>query len=162
MEECMEKYFTLKDGTEILIRPLTIDDSEASFRFFSNLPPEDRAYLRFDVTKKEIVEKRIREKEEMKIRRISVFLGDEIIADGALELGWQSWKSHIGELRLIVAHEFQRKGLGMLLAGELYQLAVRENLEEIVVKIMKPQIGALKIVRKLGFHEDVILKKLCG
>jgi L-amino acid N-acyltransferase YncA len=87
------------------------------------------------------------------------FHDEKIVADGALELESHDWKEHLAELRLIVARPFQRKGLGMLMARELYLLAINENVQEIVVKMMKPQIGAKKIFKRLGFDEDVTLTR---
>ena len=51
-----------------------------------------------------------------------------------------------------MARDYQRRSLGMILARELYLLAASKRVEEIVVKFMAPQIGARKIVGKLGQH----------
>jgi L-amino acid N-acyltransferase YncA len=79
------------------------------------------------------------------------------VADGAIEVAGHTWKKHMGELRLIVAKPYQRKGLGMLMARELFSIAASEKLEEIVVKMMRPQVAARGIFRKLGFHEEIML-----
>lgn len=155
----MKKVLTLKDGSEVIIRTLRKDDTDRSFAFFQALPAEDRAYLRSDVTKYEVVRQRIDAMELGKVRRLVAIYGEEIIADGALELEGHGWKEHIGELRLIVARHFQRKGLGMLMARELYSLATSEKIEEIVVKMLPPQTAARGIFKKLGFHEDVTLRE---
>ena len=153
----MNKMVHLKDGTEVLIRPLTKDDLDKSFAFFQELPEEDRRYLRVDVTKRENVERRIRQMDSGKVRRLVALVNDEIVADGALELTGREWAAHVGELRLIVARPYQRLGLGMLLARELYTLAAGEKLDEIVVRMMRPQVAARRIFRKLGFREEVML-----
>ncbi len=67
------------------------------------------------------------------------------------------WQEHIGEIRLIVARPFQRKGLGILMARELYLLATRKKVEVIVVKMMRPQVAAISIFHRLGFSEDATL-----
>lgn len=153
----MNKMVHLKDGTEVLIRPLTKDDLDKSFAFFQELPEEDRRYLRGDVTKRENVERRIRQMDSGKVRRLVALVNDEIVADGALELTGREWAAHVGELRLIVARHYQRKGLGMLMANELYALAAAEKLEEVLVRMMRPQVAARTIFRKLGFREEVML-----
>ncbi|MFC2139314.1 GNAT family N-acetyltransferase [Bacteroidota bacterium] len=154
----MEKKVKLKDGTEITIRPITMDDLDKSHEFFLALPEEDRAYLRVDVTKREVVQRRIKDMEIMNIKRIIALHNDNIIANAALEIGSHGWEGHIGELRLIVSKDFQRKGLGVIMANELYSYATREKVEEMVIKIMKPQLAARKIFERLGFKEDVTLK----
>ncbi|NIM18807.1 MAG: GNAT family N-acetyltransferase [Candidatus Latescibacteria bacterium] len=152
-----KKKVKLKDGSEVIIRDLTKDDIEKSFEFFQKLPEEDRAYLRVDVTKRENVERRILAMEFIKVRRIVALANNEIVADGAFEMEGHGWKEHVGEIRLIVARPYQRKGLGMMMARELFAIAAKERVEEIVVKMMRPQVAAQGIFRKLGFHEEILL-----
>lgn len=153
----MEKKAKLKDGSEVLIRELKKDDLDKSLAFFRALPKEDRAYLRVDVTKRDVVERRIKAMESEEISRLVAVVDEEIVADGSLERERQEWKKHIAELRLIVAHPYQRKGLGLLMARELFALAASKKVEEILVKIMAPQVGALSIFKRLGFHQDAVL-----
>ena len=154
----MEKKLQLRDGTEFLIRDLREDDLDRSLAFFRALPPEDRIYLRNDVTRREVVQERIVTMPTGRIERLVAIVDDQIVADGSLESEGYSWKNHVAELRLIVARRFQRKALGMLLARELYLLAASKRVEEIVARVMRPQTGALKIVERLGFREEVVLR----
>jgi L-amino acid N-acyltransferase YncA len=154
----MNKKIKLNDGNEVVIRELGKDDIERSHAFFCALPDEDRAYLRTDVTNREIVERRILAMESRGIMRLAAAADDEIVADGSLELESEGWKEHIAELRLIVARPYQRKGLGKMMARELYLLAASKKVEEIVVKIMEPQIHARTIFKKLGFHHDTVFE----
>ncbi len=154
----MEKTVQLKDGTEVLIRELEPNDVESSLAFFRSLPAEDRSYLRNDVTKKEVVAARIDAMAFDKIKRLIVLVDDEIVADGSLESDGYSWKGHVAEMRLIVSRPYQRKSLGMVLARELYLLAASRRVEEIVAKVMRPQAAALKIVDRLGFHREAVLR----
>ncbi len=153
----MEKKAKLKDGSEVLIRELKKDDLDKSLAFFRALPKEDRAYLRVDVTKHDVVERRINALESEEVSRLVAIVDGEIVADGSLEREHQEWKKHIAELRLIVAHPYQRKGLGLLMARELFALAASKKVEEILVRIMAPQVGALSIFKRLGFHQDAVL-----
>lgn len=153
----MEKKETLKDGTKITIRKLYDKDLDKLMKFYSALPPEDRKYLRIDVTDRKIVEKRIKLTETGSVIRITALFEDEIIADGALELSAEEWRKHQGELRVIVARSFQNKGLGMILVRELYFIAVEKRVELVVVKMMRPQIAAQRIFRKLGFREELLI-----
>jgi hypothetical protein len=51
----MEHSYTLKDGTELIIRNLTIDDLQLSYDFFISIPEEKRKYFRSDVPRKVIL-----------------------------------------------------------------------------------------------------------
>jgi L-amino acid N-acyltransferase YncA len=153
----MEKIETLKDGTKVTIRALQVKDLDRLMKFFSSLPPEDRKYLRIDVTKRDVVQRRIELTKEGNVIRLIALHNDEIIADGALELSGEEWRKHQGELRVIVARPFQHKGLGMIMVRELYFLAVEKNVDQAVVKMMRPQVAAQRIFRKLGFREELLI-----
>jgi L-amino acid N-acyltransferase YncA len=148
----------LKDDEEVLIRAMKREDLEGSFAFFCALPEEDRLSLRRDNTTREVIEERIREMERGAVKRLVAVADETIGADGALEFSHFGWERHVAELRLVVAARYQRKGLGLLMAGALYDLAASAGIEEIVVKMMASQTAALRIFQKLGFRQEVVLR----
>lgn len=153
----MDKIETLKDGTKVSIRNLTLNDLDNLMKFYCVLPEEDRKFLRVDVTDRKLVEQRIRLIESGNILRVIALHEDEIIADGALELFADEWRKHQGELRVIVARTFQHKGLGMIMMRELYFLAVQKKVEMLIVRMMRPQKAARNICRRLGFREELLI-----
>lgn len=153
----MKKNVKLKDGIEILIREMKEDDLDMALAFYKKLPDEDRRFLRGDVTKREVVESRIHDMLVGKVKRIVAIYNDKIIAIGGIELSGHEWMSHVGEIRLVVGRKYQRKGLGMLMAEELYGIAAAQKLEQIVVMMAEPQVVAQAICKRLGFKEQVTL-----
>ena len=151
------KTVILKDKTTVLIRPMTSDDLEGSHAFFRALPEEERAYLRRDVTSLAVVQQRLREMDEGRVKRLVAVVDGSIVADGALEIAPYGWERHVGELRLIVAPHYQGKGLGMLMAQALYDLASGAGVEELIVRMMPCQKAAVNIFRKLGFRQEAVL-----
>lgn len=151
------KIEALRYGTTVVLREPTMDDVEDSLRFFKELPPEDRKYLRVDVTKRKNVEQRIKDSLEGRTYRIIALAGDKIIADGALEFSREDWSRHAGEIRAIVAHDYQRRGLGALLIKAIYGVAHQRGVEKLVAKMASPQTGARKTLERLGFHVDSVL-----
>ncbi|MBT4269404.1 MAG: GNAT family N-acetyltransferase [Deltaproteobacteria bacterium] len=154
----MEKICKLVDGTEVTIRSATENDVDKSFAFFQALSSDEKAYLRVDVTDHNVVAQRLGNKGLQKAKRLVALVDDQIIADGAIELNSAGWEAHIAELRLLVSDTAQRKGLGMAMAEELYLVAAKGKVEEIIVKLMVPQTEARKIFSRLGFQEEVVLK----
>jgi len=153
----MEKTETLKDGKKVTIRLLTLKDLDRLMTFYRSLPPEDRKYLRVDVTDRKVVAERIRLIDQGQVFRIIALYKDKVVADGALELSGEEWRRHQGEVRLIVSRPYRRKGLGMIMIRELYFLATARNVETIVAKMMRPQKGAQTIFHRLGFREEALL-----
>ena len=151
------RFEGLKDGTNVLIREPTMDDLEASLRFFQALPPEDRRYLRVDVTRSEVVEHRLRQAATGEVHRVVALVDDRIVGDGALEFSGEQWKRHRGEIRVIVDRDYRKKRLGALLIHDLFKAAVRHEVEKVVVKMAAPQTEARKVCERLGFHVDAVL-----
>ena len=153
----MEKIETLKDGTKVTVRELQPDDLDQLMKFYEELPLEDRKYLRFDVTDKKVVTKRLKRTESGDDIRIAALHNGEFVASGVIELSGLAWSKHQGEIRVIVARPFQHRGLGMVMIRELFFIAVQNNLEVITAMMMRPQVGAQHIFRKLGFREEMLL-----
>lgn len=153
----MDKIEKLKDGTEVNIRKLKMEDLDLLMEFYQALPLEDRKYLKFDVTDRKIVQRRLRRMDSGDDIRIVAVHGGLIIASGALELSGEAWSKHQGEIRLIVARPFQKRGLGAIMIRELYFIAVQNNLQLVVAKMMRPQVGAQKIFHRLGFRDDSLM-----
>jgi len=153
----VEKTETLKDGTIIKLRGLQLEDLDKLMKFYRSLPLADRKYLKFDVTNRKAVAKRLRRMESGDDIRVAVLYKNEIIASGVLELSGEQWSKHQGEIRVIIGHPYQHKGLGTILIRELYFIAIQKKIETIVAQMMRPQIAAQYIFRKLGFHEEVLL-----
>ena len=153
----MKKDVKLMDGTEIVLRQLKKKDRKRLTAFFKSLPKEDRIYLRVDVTDKDTIKHIIQSSKSGESIRIIALDKETIVADGLLELEKRKWKKHFGEIRLLVSDAYRRKGLGMILARELYLLAISEKVEEIIVQLMKTQKSSISIFRKMGFKQEAVL-----
>jgi len=152
-----QKNVTLRDGRTITVRRMQPDDVQRSYEFFCALPAEDRQYLRVDVTRRDLVERRTLETDERRTVRVVAEHSGEIVADGTLELEGHGWGNNIAEVRLIVARAWQRLGLGTIMARELFHLASEHRVDRIVARLMRPQEGAHRIFKRLGFHEEFLI-----
>lgn len=153
----MDKTERMKDGTEVTIRRLVANDIDRLMEFYDSLPEEDRRYLKFDVTDRKVVAKRLRRVESGDDIRIAAVHGGVLVASGALELSGEGWSKHQGEIRVMVARPFQHRGLGTIMIRELYFIAVQNKIETIVARMMRPQAGAQKVFHRLGFRDETML-----
>jgi L-amino acid N-acyltransferase YncA len=153
----VEKKVRLKDHADVLIRDMIPEDLDLSLAFFRALPEEQRDYLRRDVLQREVVEERIREIRERDVIRLVAVAGDQVVADGSLERSPEERKRRVGEVRLIVAPSYRRKGLGRLMARELFLLAASARMKEILVRVMRSQKRTQRIFRRLGFRQETVL-----
>jgi putative acetyltransferase len=153
----IRKKVTLRDGRTITVRRMQADDVQRSYEFFCALPADDRKYLRVDVTRRDLVERRTLETDERRTVRVVAEHDGEIVADGTLELEGHGWGNNVAEVRLIVASSWQRLGLGTVMARELFNLASQHRVDRIVARLMRPQAGAHRIFKRLGFHEEFLI-----
>ena len=150
----MERKETLEDGTKVIMKYFSPKDLNNIIEFYINLLPENDAYLRVDGKNRKAVDYRAGTGEFGDIIHIIAIHGEDIVADGALELLLDEQHRHDAELRVIVAKRFRHRGLGTIMMKELCLLAEQNKVDRLVVKLTKPQIAAQTICKKLGFHEE--------
>jgi RimJ/RimL family protein N-acetyltransferase len=153
----MEHSAILENGRVVTIRSIRPEDVNLSYSFFKSLPPEDRKYLRRDVTRYSVIRRRMELVEQGRQELLVAVASGEIVADGCLELANHGWGDNIAEIRLLVARPLQKLGLGTVMARELFMLAAENRVDRIVVRMMAPQRGARRIFRKLGFQDEFVL-----
>jgi ribosomal protein S18 acetylase RimI-like enzyme len=151
------KVVSLKDGSEIVIRSLAAGDTERLRQFFCKMPPDDRLLLRRDVTDPAVVDKIIQESGQAHIIYLMAEREGEFIGVASLTHPLFGWTRKVGDMRLIIAREFQHLGLGSILAREIFIGAVQLQLDKVTVSMAREQKNALQCVQKLGFKEDAIL-----
>lgn len=152
------KTFKLKDGTSVDLRPMTRDDLDRLLTFFRKLPEEDRMFLKEDVTRREVVESWIERLDYDSTLPILALVGDEVVGDATLHMQGHGWMRHVGEIRMVVSKDYQRKGIGTLLARELFYNAIRRGLIKIEALVMEDQVGAIKSLERLGFKKEGLLE----
>jgi len=158
----MDKYpkeVTLKSGETLTLRLLQEEDMELLVSFFQALPVEDRMYLRIDVMKRENIFKRFGTLNYDQIYPVIIFHKDEIIAIGTLFRAEFGWMRNLGEIRIVVARPFQRKGLCTILTRELFFHALTTDLYKIQAELMEDQHSAIGCFERLGFKREAVLRK---
>ena len=121
--EGFRKEGILKDGTRVILRPMNQDDREKLIDFFSRVTEEDRLYLRSDVRNPKIIDHWVKHIDYKKVFPLLAEVDGKIIGDATLHMRKTGWKRHLGNVRVVVAKEYQNKGLGTLLINELAELA---------------------------------------
>jgi RimJ/RimL family protein N-acetyltransferase len=158
----MEKYpkeIHLKSGETIILNPLQNDEMEKLIEFFQALPVKERMYLRSDVNERENIIKRFGTLDYNIRFPLLVHFDDKIIAIGSLYRAEFGWTRNLGEIRVVVAPTFQRKGLCTVLVKELFFHAIASDLYKIQAEIMENQRSAIAAFEHMGFKQEAILSK---
>lgn len=146
-----------KDGRRITLRLMEASDADQMLAFARSLPPDDLLFLRRDITLPEVVSQWIRDIEEA--RTVTVLAEDDgkLAGYGALHYNEVLWTGHVGEIRMLVAPDYRRLGLGSRLASELFAVAKDLGLKKIMVQMTPDQQGARVTFERLGFRPEAIL-----
>jgi RimJ/RimL family protein N-acetyltransferase len=149
---------TLRDGRTVHVREMTTDDGPALIEFFRSLPLVDRLFLRHDVTRPDVVERFVRNADRDQVFSIVAQDGKRIVASAELQRERYVWMTHIGEVRFVVAHDFQCCGLGVLLCRVLVKAAMGHGIDKLEAHVMEGQTSAERAMQRLGFVREAILK----
>jgi RimJ/RimL family protein N-acetyltransferase len=139
------------------LRPLVPTDEPALLGFFRRLPPEDRQFLRDDVTRAEIVRAWCRKADFDRVLPILAEHDGRIVGDATLHRHPVGWMRHLGEIRVTTDPFVRRRGLASVLAREIFYLALQAGLDKMVAEVAADQLPAAKVFEKLGFRREARL-----
>jgi len=83
---------------------------------------------------------------------------DEIIGIATIFRAEFGWKRNLGEVRVVVAHDYQKKGLGTILTKELFFHTIKSNVYKLEAEIVETQSAAKAAFERFGFREECKLK----
>jgi len=156
--EGFPKDVTLKDGGAVTVRPIEPKDGPAILAFFRGLPEEDRQYLRDDVTQEGWLQGFMGKLDQDTMIALIAERDGKVIGEATLYRTHHGWTMHVAQIRVSVARDAQRLGLGTALARILVRIAIGFGLEKMVAQVVDNQVGALKAFERLGFTQEAVLK----
>ncbi|MBN2431280.1 MAG: GNAT family N-acetyltransferase [Acidobacteria bacterium] len=152
------KTVTLKDGLKVLMDVKRQENIEQSRIFFTSMPPEDRLYLRRDVTSQKVLEERARELADGRAFRLATYVNDEMIGEANLDRPLYGWTRHVAEMRVVVARQHQGKGVGKALIREIFSNAVRLKYTIVEANVIEEDTKVLDLLERIGFHREGVLR----
>ena len=149
-----------EDGTEVMIRPIRPEDERLIVRFHANLSERSiyQRYFRHLALDERVSHDRLIKvcfgDYEREIALVAEHAGPDHQQSEILAVGRLS-KAHLvneAELALLIADEYQRRGLGTELSRRLIEIARFEKLERVTVDILSDNRQMLEVCEGLGFH----------
>ncbi|MGB3917012.1 bifunctional acetate--CoA ligase family protein/GNAT family N-acetyltransferase [Thiothrix litoralis] len=149
----------LPDGTDIIIRPIRPEDAEMEQEFVRNLSKESR-YMRFMQALRELTPDMLVRLTQIDYDREMAFLALTRQDGKEVEMGVARYainpdKSSC-EFALVIADEWQNRGLGGVMMQTLIDAARAKGLRTIEGEVLPHNNGMLKLMQRLGFarHQD--------
>jgi RimJ/RimL family protein N-acetyltransferase len=141
---------TLKDGTRVLLRPMTKDDRQALIDLFAQVSPEERRYFRSGINDPEVVGGWVDALDYNKVLPLVAIIGDKLVGDASLHFQTGP-KRHIGELRIFLSKDYRFRGLGGRMLDALIEIARRRGLYMLEVETIADTPAIIATFQNVGF-----------
>ncbi len=156
----LKKIGKLKDGTEVILRPMIKTDRKLLGDFFSRMTPAVLQYVRSNVTDPQVLDKWFENMDYEKVFPLLALVKNEVVANATLHRVPYGWRKHLGTIRIVVDPEFHERGLGTLMMNELVDLAQEFGLEKLMAELPLKAHGALAMFKKVGFSPRAVIEGL--
>ena len=141
----------------ITLRLMGPSDHEAVLAFARSLPPNDLLFLRLDIATPEGVGEWLRNIEADRTITVLAEAGGALAGYASVHHNQALWNRHVGEIRVIVASEYRKRGLGRRLTDEVFAIARDIGLRKITAQMTPDQKGARATFERLGFRPEALL-----
>jgi RimJ/RimL family protein N-acetyltransferase len=154
------KEGVLKDGSRVILRPMAKEDREKLLEFFRNLDAKAVSFLRNDVRDPTVIDRWVNHIDYNRVFPLVAEADGRIVGDVTLHMRKVGWKRHVGNVRVVVANDYQNRGLGTLLINEIVELAWEFGLEKLVAEVHLQALGAIAVFKKAGFSIKAVFEDL--
>lgn len=156
--EHLETYRTTKQGVQILLRPVKINDEPLIKDFYYSLSDKS-IYRRFLSIRRHLPHSELQKHfvvidytREMAILAVSSSHGQDVVAGMAqYYIGENSLSA---EISIVVRDNFQSKGIGFELLTYLVTVAISQGLHTFTADILPDNLPVLRLIDKLGLKYD--------
>jgi RimJ/RimL family protein N-acetyltransferase len=148
---------TLQDGLRVCLRPLTPKDRDPLVDLFSSLPGEEVLHFRNNVANPGLVASWAENVDYSKVFPLVAVVGERIVGNSTLHLG-SGYTRHVAEIRLFLARDFRRRGIGSAMLKAQIEIARKLGLHHIVAEIVENQPQVIHAFERLGFERQCVFK----
>lgn len=148
--------YQMKNGNEILIRPIRPEDEMAMVKFHETLSDQS-VYLRYFHAEKldvRAAHNRLIQKCFIDYDREMALVAERCDAKpgiiGLGRLNKERWGNR-GEVAILIADQYQNLGLGTQLLGRLIDVARNEGLQELEANILSENLAMCALAKHFGF-----------
>ncbi|QSA97401.1 bifunctional acetate--CoA ligase family protein/GNAT family N-acetyltransferase [Methylococcus sp. EFPC2] len=150
-------HWQMPDGVDVTIRPIRPEDAEMERDFVRRLSPEAK-YFRFMETLHELSREMLIRFTQLDYSRELAFIAVVKKDNQELEVGVARYFSNpdgeSGEIALVVADDWQSKGIGTRLMTCVIDAAREKNFHTLQGEVLANNVKMLHLMSKLGFTQS--------
>ena len=151
------EVITLRDGVNILLRPLDKEDGKHLEELFHPLSDEDLRVFRSNVKDAEVVQAWCMDLNYDEVLPILALVKDRAVGLGTLHF-FHGSRRHIGEVRIFLGKDFRRRGLGIKLVRAMIELARKQGLNYLIGEVLADQTKVIRAFEQLGYEVQCTLE----
>jgi RimJ/RimL family protein N-acetyltransferase len=148
---------TLSDGLRVLLRPLMPKDRETLVALFAGLPPEETQFFRSKITNPELVASWAENPNYSQVFPLVALVSDRIVGNSTLHLG-SGYTRHVAEIRIFLAREFRRRGIGSAMIKGQLEVARKLGLHQVIAEVVESRPQVVHAFERLGFEKQFVWK----
>ncbi len=141
---------TLKDGTYVLIRPMVKEDRGHLDELFAAVAEDDMRYFREDIKDSQLLQSWCDNLDYNKVLPLLALVKDRAVGNCSLHFR-KGPKRHIGEVRVFLARDFRKRGLGMKMIRLLVDFARRQGLTQLIAEVIADKTKVVRAFEQVGF-----------
>lgn len=151
------QVITLRDGARVLIRQLVSDDKSALLDLFLPVPADEARYMRHAIQDAAVVSSWAEHIDYDRVFPLVAVVGDRIVGNATLHFN-QGPARHRAEIRIFLAKDFRRRGLGSKITQALVEVARRRGLYMLEVQVVSNQVQTIKAMQAVGFQTTCVFR----
>jgi len=144
------EMITLKDGALVLLRPMVEEDRPYLDQLYLSASDDDVRYLRDNVKDESVLQSWCDNLDYNVTLPMLALIKDHAVGSGVLHFN-KGPKRHVGEVRIFLAKDFRKRGLGTKMVRVLVDIARRQGLSLLVVEVTSDQPKVVHAFGQIGF-----------
>ena len=139
--------------------PAISKDLDSLVNFFAVLPSSLRNKMRYKVTDKELLRKRLEQIDGTNHWRLIAEIGGKIVGDATMDREPFGWTRHVAEVRAVVDPQYSLLDIEAGLFKELAVLGDKAGIERLFTEVMKGQNKLITALEQAGFIYEATRRK---
>jgi GNAT superfamily N-acetyltransferase len=155
LEYALEKFpitLKLRDGTPVILRPVSRRDEVRLHKFLVTVPEEERLFIKKPVFARVLFREWFRQLDLEESLMLLMWHGQKIIGEATLRQRPGGWKRHIGVITVLTHPDYRGRDVAKILVTEQVEIARALGLRKLESELNGERKVAIRALEDIGFH----------
>jgi RimJ/RimL family protein N-acetyltransferase len=155
LEYALEKFpvsLKLRDGTPVVLRPVSRRDGIILHKFLVTVPEEERLFIKKPVFARALFNEWFRQLDFEESLMLVMLHGRKIIGKATLRQRPGGWKRHIGVVTVLTHPDYRGRNVAKIMVTEQVEIARALGLRRLESELNGERKVAIRALEDIGFH----------